>query len=73
MPGPTHQASDRPARIETMTAMVAVPITDTAQMKRLTEFAADVAELANERPDRELRELIDDLHHDLMTVNNEED
>ena len=55
------------------TTMITDPIADTAQTKRLVEFAADVSELANERPDLELRELIDDLHHDLMTVNNEED
>ena len=52
--------------------MIAAPITDTVQMKRLIDFAADVHELANERPDLELRDLIDDLHRDL-TVNAEED
>ena len=31
--------------------MVTDPIGDTVQMKRLVEFAAAVAELANERPD----------------------
>jgi len=45
--------------------MVAVPIADTAQIRRLTEFASDVLELADERPDIELRELIDGLHADL--------
>jgi hypothetical protein len=34
----------------TMSTMVAVPITDTVQMKRLTEFAADVSQLADTRP-----------------------
>jgi hypothetical protein len=59
------------ARIgSTMTAtMVAA---DTAQIKRLTEFAAEVHELANERPDLELRALIDDLVRDL-TFDDEED
>ena len=51
--------TDVTSRIVTMPAMVAVPIADTAQMKRLTEFAADVLELADERPDLELRDLID--------------
>ncbi|MGZ5335403.1 MAG: hypothetical protein ACXWZ6_08160 [Solirubrobacterales bacterium] len=46
---------------------------DTAQMRHLIEFPADVHELANERPDLELRELIDDLIDDLMTFNDEED
>jgi hypothetical protein len=35
-------------------------------MKRLVEFAADVAELAKEWPDLDLRNLVDDLHHDLI-------
>jgi hypothetical protein len=45
----------------TMPAMVTVPITDTAQMRRLTEVAADVAQLADERIDLDLRKLIDHL------------
>jgi replicative DNA helicase len=60
-------------RIETMPATVAVPITDTAQMRRLTEFAADVNQLADERIDLELRELIDALHADLIHLTEEED
>ena len=48
-----------------MTTMVTDPIADTVKLKRLIEFAAEVSELATERPDLELRELIDDLHHDL--------
>jgi hypothetical protein len=56
-----------------MTAtMVPVPITDTVQMKRLTEFAADVLELADHRPDLELRDLIDALHADLMHLTEED-
>ena len=67
-------AADLIPRIEsTMTAMmVPVPITDTVQMKRLTEFAADVLELANHRPDLELRDLIDALHADLIRLTEEE-
>jgi hypothetical protein len=50
-------AADLAARIMiTMTAtMIPAQIADTAQMKRLTEFATDVLELADERPDLELR------------------
>lgn len=56
-----------------MTAtMVPVQITDTAQMKRLTEFAADVLELADHRPDLELCDLIDALHADLMHLTEED-
>jgi hypothetical protein len=50
----------------TMSAtMIANTIADTAQMKRLTELAADVAQLADERIDLQLRERIDRLHADL--------
>jgi hypothetical protein len=50
-----------------MTATAAAPIDD-ATMKRLTEFAADVNQLADERTDLELRELIDRLHADLLDL-----
>lgn len=43
------------------------------QMKRLTEFAADVFELADERPDLELRELVNELHFDLLVLRDDED
>ena len=46
--------------------MVAVPIADTTQMRRLVEFASDVTRLADERRDTELRVLVDDLHADLI-------
>ena len=52
--------------------MIAVPIADTVQMKRLTEFAADVLELADHRPDLELRDLIDRLHADLIRLTEED-
>lgn len=56
-----------------MTAtMVAVPLTDTAAMKRLTEFASEATRLADERPDLELRELIDRLHADLLVLKEED-
>jgi hypothetical protein len=55
-----------------MPAMVAVPIADTMQMKRLTEFASDVLELADGRPDLELGELLDRLHADLIRLSEEE-
>ena len=53
--------------------MIAAPIADTVQMKRLIDFAADVAALANDRPDLELRDLIDDLHRDLMSFDDRRD
>jgi hypothetical protein len=66
--------ADASARIVTMSAtMVAVPIADTMEAKRLTEFASDVARLADERQDFELRVLVDDLHADLIRFNDEED
>jgi hypothetical protein len=48
--------------------MVAVPIADTVQMKPLTDLAADVLELADERHDLELRELVNELHADLLVL-----
>ena len=48
--------------------MIAVPIADTVEMKRLTEFAGDVAHLADERRDLDLRQLVDDLHRDLIDL-----
>jgi hypothetical protein len=53
--------------------MVAVPIADAAQMKRMTEFATDVLELADQRADLELRELIDGLHADLLALRRDDD
>ena len=45
--------------------MIAVPIAETVRTRRLTEFAADVTRLADQRPDLDLRALIDDLYRDL--------
>ena len=46
--------------------MIAVPITATAEMRRLSEFASEVAYLAADRRlDPDLRRLVDDLHRDL--------
>jgi hypothetical protein len=53
--------------------MVAVPIADTAQMRRLVEFAADVNRLADERCDLQLRELVNELHFDLMVLRGDDD
>jgi hypothetical protein len=64
--------ADLVARIETMTAMVTVQ-DETVQLRRLIEFASDVAELANERPDLDLRNLVDDLHHDLIRFTTDEE
>ena len=41
-----------------MPAMVAVPISDTVQLRRLIEFAADVNRPADQRADLDLRALI---------------
>ena len=43
-------------------------IADTVQMKRMTTFAADVLELADQRLDLDLRQLVDDLHRDLIQL-----
>jgi hypothetical protein len=62
------------ARIVTMPAtLVAVPITDTVQHKRLIEFASDVNRLADQRVDLDLRELIDGLHADLLDLRTDDD
>jgi hypothetical protein len=37
-------------------------------VRRLTEFAADVAQLADERADLDQRDLIDGLHADLLDL-----
>ena len=47
---------------------IAVRITDVFEVMRLAEFAADVLELADERVDPELRDLIDDLRADLLML-----
>lgn len=52
--------------------MIAVPIADTAQMRRLVAFAGDVAQLADRRLDLELRELTDGLHADLLELKDED-
>ena len=54
-----------------METIIAVTITDGAEVMRLAEFAADVLELADERVDLELQELIDGLHADLLDLRNE--
>ena len=52
--------------------MVAVPIAETAQMRRLIEFASDTAQLADQRLDLELRELVDDVYRDLQDLTKED-
>jgi hypothetical protein len=70
----THlSAAAATARITSMIAMIAVPISDTAQMRRLVEFAGDAAELADRRCDVELRHLITDLHADLMRLRGDDE
>ena len=52
---------------------IAVTITDPFEVMRLAEFAADVLELADQRPDLELRDLIDRLHADLLDLRSDDD
>jgi len=67
-------SADATARIvTTMETMIAVTITDAFEVMRLAEFAADVLELADERADLELRELIDGLHADLLDLRADDD
>jgi hypothetical protein len=47
--------------------------TDTAEIKRLTEFASDVTRLTDERQDIELRAIIDNLHIDLLALRGDDD
>ena len=54
------------------TPTTAVPITDTAQMRRLLEFASDTAQLADQRLDLDLRALVDELHTDLHRLRGDE-
>ena len=67
---PTNRTADTRARIETMTT---ASITDTVQIKRMTEFASDVTRLADQRPDLDLRRLVDDLHADLLKLKEDDD
>ena len=53
--------------------MIVVTITDAFEAMRLAEFAADVLELADERDDPELRELIDRLHVDLLELRGDDE
>jgi hypothetical protein len=50
--------------IETATETIG----DAARIRRLTEFAIDAAHLADQRLDLDLRALIDDLHRDLIEL-----
>jgi hypothetical protein len=47
--------------------------TEEAARRRLIEFASDAAQLADQRPDLELRELIADLHADLLALRGDDD
>ncbi len=48
-------------------------VAESIQMRRLIEFASDTAQLADQRPDLELRELIDSLHGDLLLLRANDD
>ena len=70
----TSQADDQATTarlVSVTTTMVPVPITATAELRRLSEFATDVADLADHRIDLDLRRLIDDLHRDLIDLEEE--
>ena len=61
-----------------MTAMVETTrigdtptVARTAKVRRLTEFATDAAHLADQRLDLDLRRLVDDLHRDLIELEEE--
>lgn len=60
----TTRRRPRPRLNPTTTAAA----TDTARIDRLTSFASDVLDLADRRPDLDLRALIDDLHADLIRL-----
>jgi hypothetical protein len=62
------RSADLTARIVMTMETIAVTITDVFEVMRLAEFAADVLELADERVDPELRNLIDRLHADLLAL-----
>ena len=51
--------------------MIPVPIAETVKIKRMTEFAAEVLELADQRLDLDLRVLVDDLYRDLNDLEEE--
>jgi hypothetical protein len=57
----------------TMSVMIAAPIADAVRTRRLTEFAADVTRLADQRPDLDLRILVDELHADLLVLRGDDD
>ena len=69
----TGVTADATCRIETVSMMVPVPITETVKVKRMTEFATDIAHLADQRPDLDLRALVDELHADLIHLTSEEE
>jgi hypothetical protein len=55
-----------------MTATTTAVATDSARIDRLTSFASDVLDLADRRPDLDLRVLIDDLHADLIRMEDDD-
>ena len=55
-----------------MTTATAKTSDDAARIKRLTRFATDALDLADRRADLDLRALIDDLHRDLIELEEEQ-
>jgi hypothetical protein len=68
VPGRVHEHAN-PVRKPMNTTAEAIE--DTARIRRLTEFAADAAHLADDRADLDLRRLIDDLYRDLSDLEEE--
>ena len=64
--------ADATARLD-ITMIATMIATDLAQLRRLTEFAGDVTRLADERRDLELRELVNELHFDLLILRGDDD
>jgi hypothetical protein len=76
VPAALSFTADTAARIAPMTSTMPAILADTAEMKqvkRLTEFAADVLDLADDRRDFELRELVNELHFDLTRLEGDDD
>ena len=54
-----------------ITTPTSMPAADTARIERLTMFAGDALDLADRRLDLELRDLVDELHADLIRLQEE--
>lgn len=57
--------------LPSMTTATTENTIDTARIKRLIEFTSDVAQLADQRLDLDLRRLVDGVYRDLITMEEE--